>query len=816
MPSILDIVNLLSHSPGGLIYHLISLLSIEAALGIALTEWRRARKSADCQVALAFGGLICLRGLLFVAILLARHMPSFTLLVLPSLEQAANLAAIFLLGWAFFAPPATNDKGKPLYTHMASWILLLGLLALFLFLIALTYFWSRILLRVPHQSYNTAWPAMAWQAVSLLTLLGGGVILCRRHESALNLLWAAMGVLAVGHLLQMAFPSNVSHVAGWVRMAWLVALPVLDIHVYQRLPAALDHLASTLKETRRELAATQTELATFAADLQSANKKSLHQTQELMFLLEAAKAIGASLDLSQVLQKIIESAALTMNADHAVIAVADDPGGERMTIIAGYDPLHREVWQISNVRFQVSNYPAIQHALKRRRQIVLQNVDFSAHLVALHALLGTPEVGPVVVQPLVLQERVLGVILLGNSRSQRPFADNELEVVHALATQAVTAVDNARLYKELDEHSQELATLLRIREEEAAERQAILESIADGVVVADARGQVTMTNAAAEQIFGQEAKQLHGQSIRQLFGRLSPDAGAIVQRDSSTGQASAVQSTLELAGKTVRANLALVKRHDGDLLGYVGVLRDVTREVAAERAKSEFITNVSHELRTPMTSIKGYLELITGGMAGELSETQRGFLNVIHNNTERMVKLVNHLISVSELDTGIELNLQTIDLMPLLETAVDHIRPYAKERGLTVEPIAVNGDLCAVRADPTRVLQILEHLLSNACRFTKEGGRVEVRAEERIRDGRRQVVVAVKDTGIGISPENQKRIFAPFYQVGDDTASMDGIGVGLTIARALVRAHGGRLWVRSQLGKGSTFRFTLPAASREM
>lgn len=136
--------------------------------------------------------------------------------------------------------------------------------------------------------------------------------------------------------------------------------------------------------------------------------------------------------------------------------------------------------------------------------------------------------------------------------------------------------------------------LLRVREEEATERQAILESIADGVVVADASGRVTMANAAAERIFGQPEKQLQGRSIRQLFGRRSPDAEATVQRDGATGQASAVQPTLELAGKMVRASLAPVERRDGDLLGYVGVLRDVTRKVVAERAKSEFISNVSH------------------------------------------------------------------------------------------------------------------------------------------------------------------------------------------------------------------------------
>lgn len=794
MSGVVNIVNLLSLPSGGLIYHLVSLLSIEAALGMALAEWRRTRKSADRRIALAFGGLICLKGLLLVATLLARHIPSLASSPSPSLEQATDLAALFLLGWAFL--PFTVQIRAP------SWLLPLGILTALFLLIALAHLCP----------YDTA-----WQGVSLLTLLGGGVALWRRRDPSRDLLWAATGVLAAGYLLQIALPSDTPHVAGWVRPAWLVTLLLLDIHVYRRLPAAMHDLTGALEETRRELTATQDESSAYKVELQTISGESLRQTQELTFLLEASKAIGASLDLSEVLQKIIENAALAVNADHAVIGVADDPDGKRMSIIAGYDPLYRKVWQASDVRFTVSNYPTIQQALQQQCQIVLQDADLGAHLMALHALLGTPQIGPVIVQPLLLQNRVLGVVLLGNARSQRPFTSNNLDIANALATQTATAVENARLYKELDEHSQKLARLLSLREKEATERQAILESIADGVIVADARGRVTMVNAAAERLFEQTTKQLQGRPIRRLLGRLSPDLAAIAQRNSATGQSSAAQSTLELEGKTVRASLAPVKRRAGDLVvGYVGVLRDVTRELAAQRAKSQFITNVSHELRTPLTSIKGYLELLIGGMAGELSEMPQRFLGIIHSNTKRMIKQINDLIAVSELDVSIELNLQTLDLRPLLEAAVTYIRPEAEERGVTVELAAVSGDLPAVEADSARVIQILEYLLSNACRFTEENGHIEVRANERVHDGRREMVIAVSDTGVGIAPEEQERIFEPFYQVGNsDTAEKDGIGVGLTIAQTLVQAQGGRIWVKSQPGEGSTFHFTLPLAAED-
>jgi histidine kinase len=180
-----------------------------------------------------------------------------------------------------------------------------------------------------------------------------------------------------------------------------------------------------------------------------------------------------------------------------------------------------------------------------------------------------------------------------------------------------------------------------------------------------------------------------------------------------------------------------------------------------------------------------------------------------------MAKLVQDLITVSELSTTVELNTQPTDLKSLLQETMEYIRSEADGRGLDLELAVVGDDPLIVEADPSRVYQILEHLLHNACRFTEEGGRIQVRAQERVYDDQRQVVVSVSDTGVGIPLEEQERIFDPFYQIGGDVQEIDGAGVGLTIARGLVEAQGGRLWVESRPGKGSTFSFTLPVPQEE-
>ncbi len=567
---------------------------------------------------------------------------------------------------------------------------------------------------------------------------------------------------------------------------------------------------SSLLDNIRNWLLGQEEADALADEFQTLSEVSLRQTRKLLFLLEASKsAIGASLDLGEVLQKLIDSVALASNADYSLIAVVDETDPDLMLVIAGYDPLRRQVWRDSGASFNIQDYPAIHHAVRRRKQVLLRGTESSEPLGSLHTLLGVSKIGPLLIEPLVLQKRVLGVMLLSNAHSQRLFTAGERDVVQALASQAVSAVENARLYKELDLHSQELAQLLNIREREATERQAILESIADGVIVANAEGLVRMVNPAAEQIFGRRFNQLKGQPIRQLLGGVSLDA----EPDKSDDQPGGLQATRQLAGKTVWVSMAPVRGPDDNLMGYVGVLRDITQEVAAERAKSNFITNVSHELRTPLTVIKGYVSLLADGVAGELSDTQRNFLDTVQSNTEKMAKLVQDLITVSELSTAVELQIAQSDLRTLLEETLEYIRPQAEERGLALELVvlAADGPL-EIEADPSRVYQVMEHLLHNACRFTQEGGRITVRAQARNYDDHRQWLISVTDTGAGIPLEEQERIFDPFYQVGGDVQEIDGAGVGLTIARGLVEAHGGRLWVESRPGKGSTFSFILPVS----
>jgi signal transduction histidine kinase len=231
----------------------------------------------------------------------------------------------------------------------------------------------------------------------------------------------------------------------------------------------------------------------------------------------------------------------------------------------------------------------------------------------------------------------------------------------------------------------------------------------------------------------------------------------------------------------------------------------------ADRAKSEFVSFVAHELRTPMTSIRGYAELLAKGAVGPLTPQQEEFLATILSNAERMQVLVSDLRDISRIELGqLQLELKPVRLTEALENGLQATRAQIDARSQRLE-LDVPDDLPPVYADPARLEQVLINLLSNAYKYTPEGGHIRVRARRQNGD----VHCAVSDSGIGISPEDQARLFTKFFRSEDPAVrEMPGTGLGLCIVKSLVELQGGHIIVESQLGRGTTFAFTVPVASR--
>jgi len=281
--------------------------------------------------------------------------------------------------------------------------------------------------------------------------------------------------------------------------------------------------------------------------------------------------------------------------------------------------------------------------------------------------------------------------------------------------------------------------------------------------------------------------------------------GAVTAMDASLGQIASgdFSRRVDIPNRDELGALAANLNRMNDELGRL------YRELeAASRHKSEFLANMSHELRTPLNAIIGFSEVLDDRLFGELNDKQAEYIRVILTSGRHLLSLINDILDLSKVEAGrMELDLGTFNLRMALENALTLIRERAVRHGLALE-LTVDETLGDVVADERKLKQVLLNLLSNAVKFTPEGGRIDVRALPA--DG--TIEVSVTDTGVGVAPEDQDAIFEEFRQVGHASRKREGTGLGLALARKFVELHGGRLWVKSEVGRGSSFTFTLPAA----
>ncbi len=236
-------------------------------------------------------------------------------------------------------------------------------------------------------------------------------------------------------------------------------------------------------------------------------------------------------------------------------------------------------------------------------------------------------------------------------------------------------------------------------------------------------------------------------------------------------------------------------------------IEDKSRQLeTASRHKSEFLANMSHELRTPLNAIIGFSEVLSERMFGEINEKQAEYIGDILQSGQHLLSLINDILDLSKIEAGrMELELSDFDLPGTIENTMTLVRERAARLGIALGR-TVDERWESIRADERKVKQVLLNLLSNALKFTPEGGKIDVRAA--VSDDAAEI--SVTDTGVGIAPEDQATVFEEFRQVGTASKKVEGTGLGLAISRKFIELHGGRIWVKSQVGRGSTFAFTLP------
>jgi len=492
---------------------------------------------------------------------------------------------------------------------------------------------------------------------------------------------------------------------------------------------------------------------------------------------------------------------------------------------------------------------------------VLQDPDYA---VGPHALSLVGGFRSVLAVPLIREESPIGAIAVGRPEPG-PFSDNQIALLQTFADQAVIAIENVRLFKELEARTTDLTRSVGELKALGEIGQAVsstldLETVLR-TIVARANELAGMDGGAIYE-YDEAREEFHLHTTDRLptelvdalrtspirkgegaIGKLAVTGEPVEIRDimDEGVYQSRVREILIRTG--YRSLLAVPLLREDHLLGGLSVNRksagefspevidllktfatqsalaiqnarlfreigDKSRQLeVASQHKSEFLANMSHELRTPLNAIIGFSEVLSERMFGEINDKQAEYLADILESGRHLLALINDILDLSKIEAGrMELELAEFNLPGAIDNTLTLLRERAHRRGITLER-AIDDHVGKISADERKVKQVLLNLLSNALKFTPEGGRIGVRAD--LRDG--VIEVSVTDTGVGIAPEDQATVFEEFRQVGASAKKVEGTGLGLAISRKFIELHGGKIWVTSRLGSGSTFAFTLPA-----
>jgi PAS domain S-box-containing protein len=513
-------------------------------------------------------------------------------------------------------------------------------------------------------------------------------------------------------------------------------------------------------------------------------------------LLELNRLITEELELSAVLARILRVATQLLSSHAGLVALHEDasPGGEgptsgwriaashgiRSEFLRELDPLLSDIPDHGDpARFAL---PEVNRRLQRMTRAASMGLLNGVGL------------------PLIARGVVVGVIFVFRSY-QGSYSAEDRRLLESFASQAAIAVSNASLYTEVNRQNQYL--------------DAILESSADGILLLDPQHRIQRFNRACARLTGYSPEQVIGRRQEEVLRWLRREPGPSLEEAEADGWPLSSQATLYLEGDLARRDGGAVSlgityaptlSPEGRLVSIIANLRDITRFREAEELKSTFISIVSHELRTPVALIKGYVGTLRRDDAEWDPAVVRDSLAVIEDEADHLAALIDDLLDASRLQAGaLALSMGDVPLAALLERLVERYQTQAKTHAFISD---VPRDLPLVRGDEQRLTQVVANLLSNAVKYSPDG--TEIRVQARAKPA--EVVVCISDQGIGIEPADAPHVFDRFFRSRPASRSTQGAGLGLFLAKAIVEAHGGRIWVDPQIRRGARLCFSVPRA----
>jgi len=508
-----------------------------------------------------------------------------------------------------------------------------------------------------------------------------------------------------------------------------------------------------------------------AKQLAQTHRQMDRHLQELNAIYTVGRAVTATLDVEQVLAQVVEAATNITSAEEGLLLLLDEARNE--LYVRAAKNLDEGAMREMRIRADDS---LLGRVIKSRRPVMLGEAELQgirpSHRVK--ALLFVPLTVPL--------DRVIGALGVSNKSSDRAFTEHDLFLLSTMADYAAIAIENAQLFAQVETERKQL--------------EAVLRGTEDAVIVLDRDRRVLMVNPAARKAFNIEAPDVTGRTLLECIH--SQTLLDWFKMPSAVGRPTRAEVPLT-DGRTLQAQISVIEG-----IGYAVVMQDITHLKELDRIKSEFVSVVSHDIRSPLTTIRGYMELL--GRVGPLTPRQAEFLARVEQSMTTITDLIGDLLDTGRIEAGLDQEEALVQLEDVVERGIEAIRLSAEAKQHTLSCDIAPG-LPPLMGNARRLEQLVTNLLSNAIKYTPQGGKIQVMLKA---EGL-YLMLRVTDNGIGVPPEEQPHIFDKFYRVQSAaTADIGGTGLGLSIVKSVVERHGGRVWVESAPGQGSTFIVLLP------
>jgi signal transduction histidine kinase/DNA-binding response OmpR family regulator len=535
---------------------------------------------------------------------------------------------------------------------------------------------------------------------------------------------------------------------------------------YLTKPFEAEHMLAAVG--RALVKAQEWQLLTEARSEAQASAESLkRRLEELETLASIGRTVTAMLDIDEVLTAVVDAAVRLSEAEEGSLLLLDEESGDLyMRASKNFDEEFATAFRIP------STDSLAGQVIAKGEPIILDRTSpqkiKTSYLV--HSLIYVP---------LRVRGHVIGVLGVDNRTAGRILTQHDMTVMAAMADYAAIAIENAQLYNRSEVERSKLGTILRQTE--------------NAVVVVDPENRLVLINRSAREAFNVEGGFL-GRSVVEAFDE--PKLLALLRAEEEIPRREEIETP---DGRVFSAQRTAIEG-----VGRAIIMHDITHLKNLDHLKSEFVTTVSHDLRSPLTSILGYVDLLE--RVGPINEKQHEFIRRVRLSVGQITSLINDLLDLGRIEAGLDIAYEETPIVLLARYAVESLRGMAEKRGVKIEA-DLPKKLPLVNGDPIRLRQMIGNLLDNAIKYTPAGGvvRVEAKVEHS------QVILNVTDTGPGIHPADIPYLFDKFFRARNVPQDIPGTGLGLSIVKSIVDNHGGRIWVESIIGEGTTFTVVLEA-----